>query len=173
VRAVACDPHVAELNIFGFYDDRPRDSGFQAALNRVDGTPRASAEAVHSAIEETAEGCRDSVTPWYPAKRVIGAVAPVWKVSARQVIRFDAVAEEGARVLACLLPGRLGGVVAAAAMARRTAASPGCTAGTTLPSRPARFSLRRSLPLRHVTVAVRLVAESSAKRSRTFSRALK
>ena len=35
----ACDPQIAEVNIFGFYDDSPRDSGFQAALNHVDGTP--------------------------------------------------------------------------------------------------------------------------------------
>ena len=58
VRAAACDPHVAEVNIFGFYDDVPRDTGFQAALYRVDGTPRASADAVRAAIAETAIGLR-------------------------------------------------------------------------------------------------------------------
>jgi hypothetical protein len=173
VRAVACDPHIAELNIFGFYDDSLRDSGFQAALNHVDGTPRPSAEAVHNAIVETVMGCGTTVTPWYPAKRVIGAIAPTWVVKARQVIRFDAVADEGAGVVACLLPGRLGGVAAATVMARRTAVSPGCSRGRALPSRPARFTLRRNLPLRPVTVAVRLVAESSAKRSSTFSRTLR
>lgn len=173
VRTAACDPHIAELNIFGFYDDSPRDSGFQAALNRVDGTPRASAGAVQTAIAETATGCGDTVAPWYPAKRVIGAVAPVWAIEARRVIRFDAAADEGATVVACLLPGHLGGAAAAAAMTRRVATSPGCSGGKALPSRPTRFILRRSLPLRPVTVAVRLVAESSAKRSSTFSRTVR
>ena len=56
VRSVSCDPQVAELNFFGFYDDSPRGTGFQAALNRVDGTPRASAGAVQSAIAATAAG---------------------------------------------------------------------------------------------------------------------
>ena len=58
VRSVSCDPQVAELNFFGFYDDSPRGTGFQAALNRVDGTPRASAGAVQSAIAATAGGVR-------------------------------------------------------------------------------------------------------------------
>jgi hypothetical protein len=174
VRAVACNPHIAELNIFGFYDDSTRDSGFQAALNRVDGTPRASAGAVHDAIVETATGCEGTVASWYPAKRVVGAIVPTWLVNnARRVIRFGAVADEGAGVVACLLPGHLGGVAAAAEMVRRTAASPGCSGGKALPSRPARFTMRRSLPLRPVTVAVRVVAESSAKRSNTFSRTLR
>jgi hypothetical protein len=30
VHDAACDPQIAEVNIFGFYDDGPRDSGFQA-----------------------------------------------------------------------------------------------------------------------------------------------
>ncbi len=173
VRAAACDPHVAQVNIFGFYDDIPRDTGFQAALYHADGTPRASADAVRNAITETATGCAVPVAPWYPAKRVIGAVAPTWTIEARTVIRFAAAADEGAAVVACFLPGRLGGVAAATAMVQRTATSPGCAAGKALPSRPVRFTFRRSAPLRPVTVAVRLVAESSAKRSTTFSRTLR
>ena len=173
VRAAACNPHVAQVNIFGFYDDVPRDTGFQAALYRADGTPRASADAVRTAIAETASGCAVPVAPWYPAKRVVGAVAPVWAIEARKVIRFAASADEGAAVVACFLPGRLGGVAAAAAMVRQTATSPGCAGGKALPSHPVRFTFRRSAPLRPVTVAVRLVAESSAKRSVTFSRTLR
>ena len=57
VHDAACDPQIAEVNIFGFYDDGPRDSGFQAALNHVDGTPRASAAAVQAAIADSAAGC--------------------------------------------------------------------------------------------------------------------
>ena len=173
VRAAACDPQLAEVNIFGFFDDRPRDSGFQAALNRVDGTPRASANAVRAAIADTMTGCRGVMSVWYPAKRVVGSQRPDWTIEDREVIRFDAIAAEGASVIACLLPGQLGGVAAATVMARQTARSPGCAAGTALPNRPARFSLRRGRPLAPVTVAVRLVAETSPKRSSTYSRTLR
>ena len=58
VHDAACDPQIAEVNIFGFYDDGPRDSGFQAALNHVDGTPRASAAAVQAAIADSVDGMR-------------------------------------------------------------------------------------------------------------------
>jgi len=173
VSAASCDPHIAEVNIFGFYDDTPRDTGFQAALHRLDGTPRASAAAVQGAIRDTAAGCASPVAAWYPAKRVIGAEAPVWTIQARQVIRFETPAAEGADVVACLLPGHLGGLAAAAAVGQRTAGSPGCVGGKSLPSRPAAFALRRSLPLRPVTVAVRLVAESSSRRVSTFSRTVR
>ena len=173
VQDAACDPQIAEVNIFGFYDDGPRDTGFQSALNHVDGTPRASAAAVQAAIAQSAAGCASAVASWYPAKRVIGAVAPVWSIEARQVIRFEAVADEGADVVACVLPGRLGGVAAATAMAVRTATSPGCGGGKALPVHPVPFTLHRALPLRPVTVALRLVAEASTKRVSTFSRTLR
>ena len=120
VRTAACDPPIAEVNIFGFYDDGPRDTGFQAALNHVDGTPRASAAAVQAAIADSAGGCSGAPCRWYPAKRVIGAAAPVWAIRNRRTVRFEAGADEGADVVACLLPGSLGGVAAAAAMAART-----------------------------------------------------
>jgi len=173
VRATACDPQIAEVNIFGFYDDAPRDTGFQAALHHVDGTPRASAAAVQAAITESAAGCAGPVAPWYPAKRVIGAVAPAWSIQARRVIGFEATADEGADVVACLLPGSLGAIAAAAAVGLRTAASPGCAGGKSLPLHPATFTLRRNLPLRPVTVAVRLVAEASARRASSFSRTVR
>ncbi len=108
VRDAACDPQIAQVNIFGFYDDIPRDTGFQAALYHVDGTPRASAASVQAAITQSAAGCSLAARPWYPAKKVIGAVAPTWSIDAtRQGIRFDAAADEGANVVACLLPGHL------------------------------------------------------------------
>ena len=172
VRTAACDPHIAELNFFGFYD-AVELSGFQAALHRVDGTPRASAAAVLEAIDEADSGCAQPITPWYPAKRVIGSVRPLWRVEARRMIRVEAPSGEGARVLGCLLPGRVGGVVAAALMARRTAASPGCLESKAAPQRPAKLIFRREGALRPATVAVRLVAESSDRRSRTFSRTLR
>jgi hypothetical protein len=104
---------------------------------------------------------------------VIGAEKPVWTILDRQVIRFEAVAGEGADVVACLLPGHLGAIAAAAAVGRRTAGSPGCLGGKSLPLRPAAFALRRTFPLRPVTVALRLVAESSSRRVSTFSRTVR
>ena len=172
VRSVACDPQVAELNFFGFYDDAER-GGFQAALHQVDGTPRASAAAVRAAITETATGCAHSVAPWFPARRVIGAVAPSWVVVDRRTIRFSAEAGEGANIVACLLPGRLGASAAAAAMTIRTAASIDCHGGKVLPHRPAVGTLRRVGALVPATVGVRVVAESSDRRVRTFSRTVR
>jgi hypothetical protein len=172
VRAAGCDPQIAEVNIFGFYDDVPRDSGFQSALNHVDGTPRASAASVQSAIAQSAAGCTGRPTVWAPARRVVGAVRPTWTVAARRVIRFEAAAGEGASVVACLLPGLRGGVAAAAAITTRTAHSPGCTGATALPLRPASLTLRRIGPLRPVTVVVKLAAEANPSRVSTFSRTL-
>ena len=172
VRAAACDPQIAEVNIFGFYDDVPRDAGFQAALNHVDGTPRGSATSVQGAIAETAAGCTDRPTTWAPARRVVGAVTPSWSIEARRVIRFDAAADEGADVVACLLPARLGGLAAAAAIARRTATSPGCTGGRALPLRPVHFTFTRTGALRPATVVVKLTADANPARVSTFSRTL-
>ena len=111
VHDAACDPQIAEVNIFGFYDDSPRDTGFQAALNHVDGTPRASAAAVQAAITDSAAGCEGTSSWWIPAKQVIGAVAPVWSIDrTRQVIRFEAAADEGAASSPVSIPGTHGGV---------------------------------------------------------------
>lgn len=172
VHQVACDPHVAELNFFGFYDGVERD-GFQAALHRVDGTPRASAASVQEAITETEPGCQGVPSAWYPAKRVIGAEALSWRIEARRLIRVTAQAAEGANVMACLLPGHLGGAAAALAMESRTATSAGCVAAKVLPRRPVTFTFRREGQLRPVTAAIRFVAESSTRRSRTFSRTVR
>jgi hypothetical protein len=173
VRAADCDPSIAEVNIFGFYDDVLRDAGFQSALNHVDGTPRPSAGAVQTAIEQSAGGgCLATRMSWSPARKVVGAVPPVWSVVARRTIRFAAAADEGADVVACLLPGRLGGVAAAAAMARKTATSPGCSGGKAMPSKPVGFTFRRPGVLVPATVAVKLTAEANAKRVSTFSRTL-
>jgi hypothetical protein len=171
VRMATCDAQIAEVNIFGFYDDAPRDSGFQAALYEVDGTPRPSAGAVRAAIAQSTGGCGSDRVSWRPAARVIGALRPTWVLRPdRMVVHFDAAADEGARVVACLLPGWLGGAAAERAMKARTPTSPGCTGGEALPARPARVRLVRSEALRPVTVAVRLVAEGSEKRVSTFSR---
>jgi len=111
VRLAACDTDVAEVNFFGFYDDRRR-TGFQAGLYRADGTPRPSASAVETAIGETTlTGCSHFQPPWAPAAGVVGADL----VRSRALGRTTAVAggspttvavafdvAEGARVTATL-----------------------------------------------------------------------
>lgn len=72
VRTAACDPDVAELSFFGFRDDGLR-AGFQAGLQRVDGTSRAAAAAVEAAIAETGGGCSGRVARWKPGQDVLGA----------------------------------------------------------------------------------------------------
>jgi len=168
VGGAACDPSIAEVNIFGFYDDAPRDTGFQSALNHVDGTPRASSASVRAAIAQSAGGCSGRPVAWAPARKVVGAVASAWSVRGRH-IRFDAAADEAADVVACLLPGRLDRVLATTAIAGLTATSPGCVGGKALPQHPASFQVQRPGRLRPVTVAVRLVAETSPRRVSTFS----
>jgi hypothetical protein len=142
-------------------------------LHRVDGTPRASAASVRAAITETEPGCTAPRRAWYPARRVIGAATPTWRIEGRRMIQVTAPVAEGAEAVACLVPGSLGGIAAATAMVRRTAKSPGCQGSKALPGRPARFAFRREGRLVPVTVAVRLVAETSSLRSRTFSRRLR
>ena len=72
VRRAACDPDVAQVNIFGFRDDVAR-SGFQAGLHRVDGTGRPAAYAVRAALLEP-RACMASA--WRPARAVLGARPP-------------------------------------------------------------------------------------------------
>jgi hypothetical protein len=91
----------------------------------------------------------------------------------RQTIRFAAAADEGADVVACLIPGAHGGVATAALMANRTATSRGCTGGKVMPLHPLALTIRRRAPARPATVALRLVAETSKKRFNTYSRTLR
>ena len=63
-----------EVSFFGFRDDGLR-TGFQAALQRADGTPRPAVAAVRAAIAETASGCSGAPSVWSPAEDVLGADA--------------------------------------------------------------------------------------------------
>jgi hypothetical protein len=74
LRQAACDPSIAQVNFFGFYDDGLR-TGFQAGVLRADGTPRPAAEAVRQAIADTALGCVGVPTVWAPRTDVDGALA--------------------------------------------------------------------------------------------------
>ena len=129
VHDAACDPQIAEVNIFGFYDDGPRDSGFQAALNHVDGTPRASAAAVQAAIADSAAGCaRDARPGGSREARDRRRGAGLGRSTGRG--RRSASRRPPTRAppsSPASFPGALGGVATAALMAKRTATSPGCT----------------------------------------------
>ncbi|HXF97177.1 MAG TPA: hypothetical protein VNJ46_01030, partial [Gaiellaceae bacterium] len=72
VRRAACDPDVAELSFFGFRDDGAR-TGFQAGLQRLDGSLRPAAAAVREAIAETAAGCPGRLARWQPGRGVLDA----------------------------------------------------------------------------------------------------
>ena len=71
VRRAACDPDIAEVSFFGFRDDGAR-AGFQAALERVDGSLRPAAAAVQSAVASGASQC-GTVHAWKPDSAVLGA----------------------------------------------------------------------------------------------------
>ena len=72
VRYVVCDPDVAQVNFFGYYDERDR-GGWQSALRRADGSERAAHGAVADAIAATGGRCGGPFRSWSPARGVIGA----------------------------------------------------------------------------------------------------
>ena len=74
VRFVACDRDVAQLNFFGYYDERNR-AGWQAGLRRADGSERPATIAVATAIDEVEAGCTWPTVRWRPGRGVVGATA--------------------------------------------------------------------------------------------------
>jgi hypothetical protein len=103
VRLAACDPQVAQLNFFGFYDDSARDTGFQSALHRVDGTPRMAAGSVAVAIAETSAGCTGASVRWRPARRVSGASLTPWRRLRSGGLKVLVGAREGASAVVCMV----------------------------------------------------------------------
>ena len=69
IREVSCDPDVASLSFFGFRDDGLR-TGFQAGLERADGSARPAEAAVQAAIAET---CTEARRAWLPEVDVLDA----------------------------------------------------------------------------------------------------
>jgi hypothetical protein len=163
-----CDDDIAEVNIFGFYDNSMRDSGFQAGLNRVDGSPRLSAATVAQVIADGPFACGHP-RRWQPTKAVIGAQSPELTVR-KMATTVGVAADEGANVVACLLPGRLTPASALSAVRTRRAWSPGCVGGKAMPLRPAALRLLRPQAGQPTTLAVRLSAEANAARTSVFSR---
>ena len=94
VRFVVCDPDIAQLNFFGYYDERDR-GGWQSALRRVDGTERPAHAAVAAAIAATGGTCRGVPRRWKPQRQPDGAYvsfAPFKGVRARSARWFGYVA---------------------------------------------------------------------------------
>jgi hypothetical protein len=81
VRRAACDPDIADVSFFGFRDDAER-TGFQAALQRLDGTGRPAAEAVRAAIADDESGCRGTPVAWQPATTVLDPSASLVRAGA-------------------------------------------------------------------------------------------
>src|SRR4029453_8059356 len=96
VREAACDPDIASLSFFGFRDDGLR-TGFQAGLERADGTARPSAASVSGAIPEA---CSGPERTWAPGLDVLGAKVAVGGKQADVVARV--AAGEDARAKVCV-----------------------------------------------------------------------
>ncbi|HEU4971714.1 MAG TPA: hypothetical protein VFT35_07345 [Gaiellaceae bacterium] len=96
VRDAACDSDVASVSFFGFRDDGLR-TGFQAGLERADGTARPSAAAVMTAIPA---GCGSAARVWAPGAEVIGANVAVGEAGPEVIARV--AAGEDARARVCL-----------------------------------------------------------------------
>ncbi len=165
VRLASCDPDVAQVNVFGFRDDAVR-AGFQAGLYRVDGTARASAAAVRDAIADP--GCAAIGTPpWRPARSILGAKAPVVRVTAGEVA-VDLTAAEAASARVCLLPGVHTLSRARRALAASSDSVTGCASAVVAQNRWTTVRLARTPGPQ--TVAIRLAAETNPARSTTAVR---
>ena len=167
IRRAACDPDVAEVSFFGFRDDGLR-TGFQAALQRADGTARPAAEAVRAAIAETAAGCAGAVSEWQPGAEVLGAQVAVGaaasQVKARVAAGEDARAVVCVRALAQLLTGGRGGGLLPALQGRDAR----CRTANVVGLRPLTVSLPAPVGAQdRLEVAVELAAEANRTR-RTF-----
>ncbi len=167
VRRAQCDPDIAEVNVFGFYDDRNR-LGFQAGLHRADGTPRPAAEAVRLAILEGSAACSPAA-PWQPETGVLGASVPRVVAGARSIVVL-AGAREGVAVTACTYAGDVPTPVAARLPARAGGVPARCARGTATPGRPARLLLPRTDATKAGgTVAVRVTAETNTARVASYT----
>ena len=107
IRYVVCDPTVAQLNFFGYWDERVLE-GWQSALRRVDGSERASNGAVKAAIAATGGQCQGAMRTWTPLTRPDGASVRFDGFknvkSQRRAFGFTATASEDVTVKAGLVP---------------------------------------------------------------------
>ncbi len=97
IRQAACDPDLAEVSFFGFRDDGLR-TGFQAALQRADGSARPAAAVVQAAIAETQNGCAGQELRWTPGAEVVGADVAVGALASAVTARIAVGEDARARV---------------------------------------------------------------------------
>jgi hypothetical protein len=104
IQEAACDPDVGSLSFFGFRDDGLR-TGFQAGLERADGSARPAAAAVEQAAAESSS-CAGEPRSWAPEIDVMGATVAVGgkgtDVNARVAAGEDARAKVCVRSLSSL-----------------------------------------------------------------------
>ena len=174
IRRAACDADVESVSFFGFRDDGAR-TGFQAALQRADGTPRPAAEAVRAAIEATADGCRGAEVLWAPTEEVVGARVEVGGATSTGV-RARIRAGEDAKVRVCVRSvGRRSGAWAAriARMAGEVAGAR-CSTANVVGNHPLDVVVTMSgFGPRRVEIGVTLQAQANAKRKSLLVEATK
>ena len=98
IREAACDPDVGSLSFFGFRDDGLR-TGFQAGLERADGSSRPAAAAVQQALAGSS-ACAGEPRIWSPEIDVVGASVAVGDTGADVIARV--AAGEDARAKVCV-----------------------------------------------------------------------
>ena len=153
IRQAACDPDIAEVSFFGFRDDGLR-TGFQAALQRADGSLRPAAAAVRASIEETENGCAGQELHWEPGAKVVGAQVAVGALASEVTARV-AVGED-ARATVC---------VRALTRTGATPAGTRCRSADVAGLRPLNIAVQAPAGARNrVEVAVELKAEANRTR---------
>jgi hypothetical protein len=166
VKRASCDPDIAEVNFFGFYDDEIRDVGFQAALHRVDGSARPSAGAVAAAIRRVAARPCAKPVRWRPAAAVEGASLRAPRIQRSGSVRTIVGAKEGASAIVCLVAGEPGARrIASPASLARLAVAP-CWRGQLTPRFGRSVKLDVPLALRgQVVVAARISSRANPSRA--------
>ncbi|HVM68941.1 MAG TPA: hypothetical protein VM204_03795 [Gaiellaceae bacterium] len=122
IRFVVCDADVAQLNFFGYWDERDR-GGWQSALRRADGSARASNASVAAAIAATGGTCQGTLRSWTPLKGPDGAsvafakaTASKGKKKARVSLQATVTAAEDVVVRTALVPAGTSGAKLQAAL---------------------------------------------------------
>jgi hypothetical protein len=100
IREAACDPDIGSLSFFGFRDDGLR-TGFQAGLERADGSARPAADVVAEAAASSST-CAGVPHVWAPGIDVLGAYVAVGGKGTQVTARV--AAGEDARAKVCVQP---------------------------------------------------------------------
>jgi hypothetical protein len=167
VERAMCDPDIAEVSFFGFRDDGAR-TGFQAALQRLDGTPRPAAEAVRQAIANATAGCTGSKVAWTPARGVLDATVAVRGADRSIEVRLKAGEDARARICVAAGAGGFGFIAPSRAPVTR------CRSALLLGHRPLDVGVSAGTSARGpYDVTVELAAEANSARRTVVVRAVR